>query len=213
MTHPSLDFSLYLITDRNQVPPDRTLVEVVRSALEGGVRGVQIREKDLGARELYLLSLELRRLTRRFDARLLINDRLDVAEAVEADGVHLGGASLPVKTARRLLGPRKLIGASAHSLQEVLEAQESGADFVTFGPVFFTPSKARYGAPVGLDRLREACVKAAIPVFALGGINALRTPEIIDAGAFGIALISAILTADEPTLSAASLLESLKKNK
>jgi thiamine-phosphate pyrophosphorylase len=207
---PSIDFSLYLITDRRQVPPERTLIDTVQAALEGGVRVVQLREKDLTARELYPLALELRRLTKRFDAKLLINDRLDVAEAVDADGVHLGGASLPVRTARLLLGPHRLIGASTHSLEEVLEAQEGGADFVTFGPVYFTPSKAPYGPPVGLERLREACACAPIPIFALGGVNPLRIPEIVDAGACGAALISAILTANNPSLIASSLLELLK---
>ena len=201
-----VDFTLYLITDRKQLPAGRGLVETVASALEGGVRAVQLREKDLSADELYPLALELRELTARHDARLLINDRLDVALAVEADGVHLGGHSLPVATARKILGPDKLIGVSTHRLEEVTSAQRDGADFVTFGPVYFTASKAVYGKPVGLGPLREVCAAAPLPVFALGGVNQERLPELRAAGCRHIALLSAILAADDPTAAAAAIL-------
>ncbi len=206
----SLDFSLYLITDRTQVPPGRTLLENVHAALDGGVKGVQLREKDLDARDLYRLALEVRRLTERYEARLLINDRADIALAVGADGVHLGGTSLPVETVRRLVGPERLIGASTHSLQEISQAQEGGADFVTFGPVYFTPSKSAYGPPVGLEKLKAACAGSALPVFALGGVNALRIPEVMAAGASGVALISAVLASYDPSFAASAIIESLK---
>ena len=150
---PTVGFSLYLITDRRQVPPGRTLTETVRAALEGGVKAVQLREKDLPAAELYPLALELRALTREYGAKLLVNDRIDVALAVGADGVHLGGHSLPTAAARQLLGPNRLIGVSTHRPEEIAAAQRDGADFVTFGPVFHTPSKAAFGEPVGLDQL------------------------------------------------------------
>jgi thiamine-phosphate pyrophosphorylase len=205
-----IDFPLYLITDRRQLPAGRSLVATVRAALEGGVRAVQLREKDLPAAELYPLALELRAVTRDFDARLLVNDRLDVALAVEADGVHLGGHSLPVAVARRLLGPGRLIGVSTHRPEEVLAAQQDGADFVTFGPVFFTPSKAAWGEPVGLDALRRACAASALPVFAIGGVSAGRIPDLLAAGAKGVALISAILAAAAPAAAAADLLARLK---
>ncbi|MBE0599222.1 MAG: thiamine phosphate synthase [Desulfuromonadales bacterium] len=204
-----IDFTLYLITDRQQVPGG-DLPRAVACALAGGVRAVQLREKDLLPRDLYLLARELRTLTHRFGARLLINDRIDVALATEADGVHLGGGSLPVAAARRLLGPARLIGVSAHRLEEVDQAARDGADFVTFGPVWFTPSKAAYGAPVGLDALRQACTASPLPVFALGGVNVGRIPELLAAGAAGAACISALLAATDPRGSAADFLQRLE---
>jgi len=206
---PLIDFNLFLITDRKQLPPGRSLVETVAAALEGGVRAVQLRERGLSAAELYPLALELRELTTRHGARLLINDRLDVALAVGADGVHLGGHSLPVAAARKILGPDKLIGVSTHRPEEVTAAQRGGADFVTFGPVFFTPSKAAFGEPVGPDRLSEVCAASPLPVFALGGVTLERLPELLSAGSRRVALISAILAAADPTAAAATILARL----
>lgn len=197
-----IDFTLYLITDRHQVPAGRTLLATVEAALCGGVRAVQLREKDLSAAELLPLAMELRTLTRRFDARLLINDRIDVALAVEADGVHLGGHSLPVAVARRLLGPLRLIGVSTHHRDEISSAAEAGADFVTFGPVFATPSKLAYGEPLGPAALRAACSNTSLPVFALGGIKPCHVSTVGDSGTHGFAVISAIISAPDPCLAA-----------
>lgn len=202
-----VDFTLYLITDRRQVPGG-DLVAAVHAALEGGVRAVQLREKDLSPRELFPLALALRALTRRYGARLLINDRIDVALAVEADGVHLGGKSLPAAAARKILGPDRLVAVSTHSLDDVRSARDEGADFVTFGPVWFTPSKAPYGNPLGPERLREACRLAEIPVFALGGVKLDTIPEVLAAGA-GASLISGILASADPESAAARLLSAL----
>jgi len=205
-----VDFDLYLITDRRQLPPGRSLPEAVAAALAGGVRSVQLREKDLSAAELYPLARELRALTDRHGARLLINDRVDVALAVGADGIHLGGHSLPVAAARQLLGPRRLIGVSTHAVAEVSAAAAAGADFVTFGPVFFTPSKAPYGEPVGLERLREACHASPLPLFPLGGVSAERIPQLRAAGATRAACIGAVLGAADPESAAADLLRQLR---
>ena len=201
-----LNFRLYFVTDRKQTA-DRPLADVVHAALDGGVRAVQLREKDLEGRELYALAERLRALTARYQAQLLVNDRLDVALAVEADGVHLGQHSFAVKNARRLLGAGKLIGVSTHSRQEITAAQ--GADFIVFGPVYYTPSKADYGEPQGLDRLRAAVVHSTVPVFAIGGIKTGRVPEILETGAHGIAMISAISAAPDPTQAARELLRQL----
>jgi thiamine-phosphate pyrophosphorylase len=189
----SVDFSLYLITDRGILPPGRSLPEAVREALIGGVKSIQLREKDLSPKALFPLARELRSLTREFGARLFINDRTDLALACEADGVHLTSNSLPTNIVRTILGPDKLIGVSTHCLDETLQAQEEGADFVTFGPVYFTQSKAAYGPPVGVQKLAEICSKVRIPVFALGGINLNLVEEVMASGASGVALISAIL--------------------
>lgn len=195
-----IDFSLYLITDRHQTA-GRPLLEVVEAALSGGVRAVQLREKDLPVAELYELAWEMRALTARYDARLFINDRIDVALAVEADGVHLGKHSLPVTAARRI-APDLLIGYSSHGVGEAAAALAKGADFVTFGPVFQTPSKAAFGEPVGLTELAKACAACAGPVFALGGVKREHLSRITACGCYRVALISAILAAADPAEAA-----------
>lgn len=198
------DFSLYLITDRHQVAPGHTLLSAVEAALQGGVTAVQLREKDLSAAELLPLARELRELTRRYAARLLINHHVDLALAVLADGVHLGGNSLPTEAVREQVGPELLIGVSTHSSAEILLATRHGADFVTFGPIYATPSKAAYGPPQGLHALSEACRISPLPVFALGGITPSRAAEVHQAGAQGIALISAIVASPDPRAAARS---------
>lgn len=193
-----IDFSLYLITDRHQVAPGHTLLSAIESALQGGIKAVQLREKDLSAAELLPLAQDLRELTRRYDARLLLNDHLDLALAVQADGVHLGGHSQPTEIVRERIGTDLLIGVSTHSNAEIVSAAKQGADFVTFGPVYATPSKASFGPPQGLNALSEACRISPLPVFALGGISASRATEVRQTGASGIALISAIIANPDP---------------
>lgn len=204
-TSPWIDFNLYLITDRHQTN-GRGLAETVEGALKGGVRAVQLREKDLSSREIYELAYEMRKLTARYGARLFINDRVDIALAVDADGVHLGGQSIPIYRVRTILGEKKLIGVSCHNQVSAITAQEKGADFITFGPVYYTASKAAYGDPVGIDRLGDVTNLLRIPVFALGGINRDNADDTVQAGAHGIALISAILAADSPRMEARGLL-------
>ena len=198
-----INFPIYLITDRTQVAAGQTLLSATEAALRGGIRAVQLREKDLTAAELLPLALEMRSLTNDYAAQLLINDRIDVALACLADGVHLGGHSLPADVARILLGPDRLIGVSTHSRGEIERAATLGADFATFGPVYSTPSKAAYGAPKGLDALHAACHNPPLPVFALGGIKPHNQADVLMAGAAGIALISAILSAADPQIAAA----------
>lgn len=204
------DFGLYLITDRHQ-SGGRTLVDVVGRAFEGGVRAVQLREKDLSAVELYRLATDLRRLSSECNAKLIINDRLDIALAVDADGIHIGINSLPVSVARRILGKNKIIGYSAHAIDEALAAEAAGADFVTFGPVYQTPSKAEYGEPCGVKKLAEAASALKIPVIGLGGITVSRVSETLSANVGGIAVISAIMAADDPRAAAASLLNKIEE--
>lgn len=200
----AVDFRVYLITDRHKAPGG-DILRAVEGALDGGIAAVQLREKDLPGAELYRLAERMRSLTARYGARLLVNDRVDVALAVGADGVHLGTKALPASAARGILGAAALIGCSTHDMRELHEAEDQGADFVTFGPVFPTPSKAAYGEPVGVAALAEACRKATIPVFALGGIGARNTSQAITAGAYGIALISEIIAAADPRGAAAKL--------
>jgi len=199
-----VDFRVYLITDRKQAP-EGDILRVVSEALEGGLRAVQLREKDLPGLELFRLAERMRDMTKRYGARLLINDRADVALAVGADGVHLGTASIPASVARTLLGEGALIGCSTHNARELSEAAAQRADFVTFGPVYETPSKAAYGPPAGVAALAEACRGAAVPVFALGGVKAGNVAEVIGAGAFGVAMISEVVAAPDPRRAAADL--------
>ena len=191
-----IDFKLYLITDRKQTE-NANLLKAVRKALDGGIKAVQLREKDLDTRELLKLAYKMRVLTDKYDSMLFINDRFDIALAVGADGVHLTQASVPVDAVRKTVKKKLMIGVSTHSLKEAKEAEKGGADFITFGPVYRTQSKVKYGAPVGLDALKEVSSRVKIPVFALGGVKTGRIGNVKKAGAFGVSMISEILKADE----------------
>jgi thiamine-phosphate pyrophosphorylase len=208
----SLDFDLYVVTDR-RLTGGRPLRLVVEAALHGGACAFQLREKDLSPHELYPLALEMRQLTQTYGARLLINDRVDMALAVNADGVHLTTTSLPASIARRVLGPGRLIGVSTHTLTEAQAAADEGADFLVFGPVFFTPSKAPYGEPVGLDALRAVRAAVNVPILAIGGIKKANLDQALAAGANGIAVISAIISADDPMAASQELLAMLRSRK
>lgn len=203
----AVDFKLYLITDRKQTK--LPLPEAIRLALEGGVRSVQLREKDLPIRELLALSQELRAITKEFNARLFINDRVDVAVAVNADGVHLGHQSMPVEAVRNIVGKDMLIGVSTHNLEEARAAEAGGADFITFGPIFETPSKAKLGVPVGIDAIKEVISGVNIPIFALGGINSGNMRQIMESGVAGVAMISAIMSAVDIKQAASRLVEAI----
>ena len=189
------DFRLSLITDRRLFASSAEMLDAIEKALQGGLRAVQLREKDLTMRELLDLAYGMRELTARYRARLFINDRVDIALAVEADGVHLGGMSMPAHAAQKASAGRLMIGVSAHTMDEARTAQEDGADFISLGPVYETPSKMQYGAPIGPQALKDAVRNLSIPVYAIGGIRTERITEVLQQGAYGIALISAILSA------------------
>lgn len=189
---PSVNFRLLLVTDRTLVS-DRSFPEAIRQSLQAGLPAVQLRERDLPTRDLLGVAQEIHRLTSSKSVPLLINDRVDLALALQLEGVHLRASSLSVSAARRLLGPHRLLGVSTHSVEEVRRAQADGADYVVVGPVFDTPSKRAFGAPLGLSRLADACGAVSIPVFAIGGITADRIAEVREAGAWGVAMIGGIL--------------------
>ena len=195
------------MTDRKQTA--RPLVEVVEECLDEGLRAVQLREKDLPLRELLALATPLREATRKREARLVINDRVDVALAVGADGVQRTHESLPVSVLRTIGGPGLTVGASVHSLDEARTAADEGADFIVFGPVFDTPSKRPYGSPQGLDTLRRVTAAVATPVLAIGGITPARVPNVLAAGAAGVGVISAILATPRPGESTRAFLDAL----
>ncbi len=191
-------FSLYLITDRKLLPEGCSVETAVEQALKGGLQAVQLREKDFTAttKDLLRLAEKMRTLTSRYGARLFINDRLDIALAVEADGLHLTTTSMPASAIRRATGRNFLIGASTHNMTEARLAAAEGVDFITFGPIYDTPSKRPYGKPVGVELLGKVVREIPIPVFALGGIKLERVEEVKRYGCYGVALISGILASD-----------------
>lgn len=193
----ALGFRLYLITDRQLFRDISSYLEAVEEALEGGARALQVREKDLETGELLKLAYRLREMTSSYRAGLFVNDRVDVALAVKADGVHLGGTGMPAFAVRKVAGENMLIGVSTHGVTEAIQAEKDGADFVTLGPVFETPSKVRYGKPLGIDVLRQAAERISVPIFAIGGISRERVEDVIQAGSHGVALISAVFASED----------------
>ncbi len=202
-----LDFKLYLVTDRKSTGK-RLFMEAITDALKGGAKALQLREKDLGTRDLLRLAYEMRQLTLKCDARLFINDRVDIAIAVDADGVHLGQKSIPPFAARRL-SSKLIIGVSAHNMEEAVRAERTGADFITLGPVYETPSKLKYGPPVGIETLREVARQVHVPVFAIGGITLDNLGEAMGAGAAGVAVISAVFGAKNIRSAAGKIVRTL----
>jgi thiamine-phosphate pyrophosphorylase len=195
-----VDFRCYLISDRSRTA-GRPLIVALHAAAEAGIRAIQLREKDLPPRQQYALATEAKSVLDPLGCRLIINDRADIACAAQATGVHLGATGLSPKAARCCLPAGSLIGVSAHSLAEARFAEKLGADFITFSPIFATPSKLVYGEPQGVEALREVCRAVSLPVFALGGITPARIPTCLEAGAHGVAAIAALL--DVPNIAEA----------
>ena len=180
-------FQLYYITDRNQIKCGH-LETCINEAIAAGVDWVQIREKDWPARSLLTLaSAAVHAARRQGHTRVMVNDRLDIARAAQAHGVHLGTRSLPADVVRRSVPHDFVVGVSCHSLEEALAAQTAGANYILLGPIFATPSKLAYGPPLGLAKLREATAKITVPIFALGGITLQNAAECRSNGAAGIA--------------------------
>ena len=204
-----LGFSLCLITDR--AAASRPPADVVEECLAAGLRAVQLREKDLEARDLLTLADTLREATQRHGARLIVNDRADVALAASADGVQRTHSSLPVSALRGFTPPGFLVGASVHSEAEARDAAAQGADFIVFGPVYDTESKRRYGPPQGLAALEAVTHAVDRPVLAVGGLTPERVPEVLAAGAAGVAVIGAIYAAARPADATKAFLDALGK--
>jgi thiamine-phosphate diphosphorylase len=194
---------LYLCTDR-ALAAGRDIAALVEEAVAGGVTCVQLREKNIPSREFFGLAVRMREVTRRLRVPLIINDRFDIALAAGADGVHLGRSDLPVREARRAAGPRFVIGASASTPEEALRAEAEGADYLGAGAVFSTGTKRDAGV-IGLEGLRRVCAAARIPVAGIGGVSAGNAAAVVEAGAAGIAVISALLARPDVRAAAAEL--------
>lgn len=195
---------LYLVTDR-ELSCGRSLEEIVCEAVEGGVTMVQLREKDAPTGEFVELGRRLMSVLKPLGVPLIINDRVDVALAVDADGVHIGQSDMPYEDARRLLGPNKIIGLSVENMNDLRKANELDVDYVGISPVYGTPTKTDTAEPFGLEGLRRAVGLSAHPTVAIGGMNASTIGEVFEAGADGVAVVSAICSAASPRQAAAEL--------
>jgi thiamine-phosphate pyrophosphorylase len=182
---------LYLITNRSLFENDNNFLEASEAALMGGVRALQLREKNLTDCELIELGNQLRILTSNYNAKLIMNSRADIAKIIDADGVHLTENSAHANEIKSTF-PDLIVGVSTHSLEAAQIAEAQGADYITFSPIYATPSKANYGPPQGLGLLRQVSQEVNLPVLALGGITLHRVSECLEQGAFGVALISDI---------------------
>ena len=199
-----VNYSLYLVTD-SALAMGRPLLDVVCAAIDGGVTCVQVREKDVPSRVYVSQLLSVRPLLRERGIPLFVNDRVDVALAVEADGVHLGQTDLPLSMARGVAAGRLLIGVSCESVQDAVDAERGGADYASVSPVFATPTKTDTAPALGLDGVRAVRRAVCLPVVAIGGIGATNAADVIRAGADGICVVSAIVSAPDPRAAAASL--------
>ena len=197
-----------VVTDPG-VPAGRTVVEVVRASLRGGAPSVQLRAKGAPAREAAQLARELLAETRAAGALLFVNDRVDIALAVGADGAHLGEEDLPLAAARRIAPPGFLLGMSADTVELARQAERDGADYLGVGPVYATASKADAGAPVGTARIAEIAAAVRVPIVGIGGIRPSNAAPVVLAGAAGVAVISAVMHAADPEAATHALLRSI----
>lgn len=199
-----VDWSLYVITDAGVIGA-RSLLEVVEAALRGGATVLQYREKKKTTRSMVEEAVALAAVCRRYGVPFIVNDRIDVALAVEADGVHLGQDDMPLETARRLLGPHRLIGITVHNRKEIEEAQRGGADYLSLAPVFATATKPDHQTPMGVDGLKMLLAEVTRPAVAIGGINAENLAQVVRTGVDGVCVVSAVLGRDDPEDAARTL--------
>jgi len=188
----SIDYSLYLVTDRS-ILKGRDIFKAAEDAIKGGVTLLQLREKDISTSNFYNLALKMKTLSKHYNIPLIINDRLDIALAIDADGLHIGQDDMPIKIARKLLGKNKLLGYSVSNVEEAIYGERNGADYLGAGPVYPTGSKADAGNPIGFDGLKIIRGSVSIPIVGIGGIGLSNISEVKSSGIDGISLISAIL--------------------
>ncbi|MDP1993316.1 MAG: thiamine phosphate synthase [Syntrophales bacterium] len=211
MIKRNTDFTLYLVTDRRWLG-EKTLWDGVEEAIRGGTTLVQLREKKISSKEYFELAQRVKEVTDRHGIPLIINDRIDIALAIDADGVHLGPEDLPVSIARKLLGDGKIIGSSAATVDEALLFQAQGADYLGVGAIFPTATK-RGTEQVDLDDLRKIKSAVHIPVVAIGGIKAENVQPVMETGVDGVAVVSAIMDQEDIREAARQLLSLLKRGK
>lgn len=199
-----VDYSLYLITDRTLVG-SKEFYTSIRDALEGGVTLLQVREKDASVQDFYNIGLNLKKIAREYRVPLIVNDRVDIALALDADGVHVGQGDLPPAVIRRIIGPNKILGYSVSNLEQARAGERLGVDYLGAGPVYATGSKADASSPIGLNVLKNIKESVSIPVVGIGGIGLANLAEVKDTGIDGISVISAILSQEDPGRAAREL--------
>ena len=197
MKPENIDYSLCLVTDRG-LSRGRTTQQIVEAALRGGVTCVQLREKTCSTREFITQALFIKDHLKRHNVPLIINDRVDIALAVNADGVHLGQSDMPIEMAKAILKDSMIIGISAESLKNAVQAEKDGADYIGVGPIYATSTKTDTASPFGLEGLREIRRSVKIPLVGISGLNRENAGEVINNGADGVAVVSAIVAADDP---------------
>ncbi|MDI6719077.1 MAG: thiamine phosphate synthase [Methanomicrobiales archaeon] len=199
-----MNFDLYVVTDE-EISRGLSHAEIARRAVDGGADAIQLRDKRMSGRALFEAACEIRSITRAAGALFIVNDRLDVALAAAADGVHLGQDDLPLRCARAIAPPHFIVGVSVGSVDEAIRAEEEGADYVALSPTFPTGSKADAGPGRGLSTLRAIRSAVSLPLIAIGGIGPRNAEDVIDAGADGIAVISAVVGQDDVERAARDL--------
>lgn len=210
MNKAEINYGLYLVTDRD-LTLGRDLLYVIEEAILGGVTLVQLREKECSSREFYDIALKVATLTKKHNIPLIINDRLDIALAVEAEGLHIGQSDIPYPIARKLLGKDAIIGLSVESVQDARDAETLDVDYLGISPVFSTTTKTDTAEALGIEGIKEIKKLSSHKLVAIGGINLSNTNEIISAGADGIAVVSAICSAKSPREASEELLREIKK--
>ena len=200
----NIDYSLYLVTDRG-LARGRSNIEIITAAVRGGATVVQLREKDCSTREFIKQGLAIKAFLKDHGVPLIINDRVDVAQALKADGVHLGQTDMPLGLAKMILGDAMIIGISAESLQDAIEAVKGGADYLGVSPIYATPTKTDTAPALGLEGLRAIRKAVKLPLVGIGGLNTENAADVIRNGADGVAVVSAIVAADDPETAAGDL--------
>ncbi len=200
----NIDYSLYLVTDRG-LAHGRSTLEIVSAAVKGGATVVQLREKNCSTREFIEQAMHIKDFLKTHSVPLVINDRVDVAQAVKADGVHLGQTDMPLEMAKGILGDTMIIGISTESVQDGIEAEKGGADYLGVSPIYATPTKTDTAPPLGLEGLREIRKAVNLPLVGIGGLSRNNAAEVIRSGADGVAVVSAIVAADDPETAAREL--------
>jgi len=207
-----MDFDLYVVTDQS-LSRGRDFVTVIESAVQGGAGAIQLRAKHLGKREMLSVARDIRSLTRERGITFFVNDHLDIALACEADGCHLGQDDFPIDEARRIVGAGFILGASTHSVEQALEAEAQGASYVNVGPIYPTKTKETSCPPVGVELITKVKERVRIPQTCMGGINSSNVHEVILAGADRVAVVSAVVAADDIEAAARNLLDRISQAK
>jgi thiamine-phosphate pyrophosphorylase len=210
MRDRTIDYSLYLVTDR-KLSLGRSLLEVIKPAVDGGVTVVQLREKEIDSRDFYREALGIKAFLDSRDIPLIINDRLDIALAIDAAGVHLGQEDLPIDVARKILSPGKIIGASVFTPEEALQAEAMGADYLGLSPIFVTATKPELMNQIGLEGIGPIRRATRLPLIGIGSMNETNACSVIRAGLDGVAVVSAICSRPDACAAAETIMREIQR--